>query len=170
MGLGRRAPRGRARAASTAPYSRLLTDDMPYYSLVITSPRNPAREHPRRAPQIAPALRRRPNKLDQTNSARNDRKAALDVFRRVSERARRSRATATNVMPYPPPPSFYKLYDPAREEPPPGPPPPAVGQYTAFGATHTVRAPVFLPSAPNPFSVPSAPRSTPTRPMTFAPR
>ena len=31
-------------------------------------------------------------------------------------------------------------------------------------------APVFLPSAPNPFSVPSAPRSTPTRPMTFTPR
>lgn len=74
------------------------------------------------------------------------------VFRRVSERAGKSRATATNVMPYPPPPSFYKLYDPAREEPPPGPPPPAVGQYTAFGATHTVRAGCpSLSTVPQPF-------------------
>jgi len=74
------------------------------------------------------------------------------VFRRVSERAGKSRATATNVMPYPPPPSFYKLYDPARQEPPPGPPPPAVGQYTAFGATHTVRAGCpSLSTVPQPF-------------------
>lgn len=92
-----------------------------------------------------------PAATEQTRQGTTE-KAALDVFRRVSERAGRSRAAATNVMPYPPPPSFYKLYDPAREEPPPGPPPPAVGQYTAFGATHTVE-----PGCPNLPSVCSQP-------------
>eukprot|EP00951_Prasinocladus_malaysianus_P004981 scaffold35405_cov39-Prasinocladus_malaysianus.AAC.1 len=47
---------------------------------------------------------------------------------------------------FPPPPGFYKLYDPGAESDeslplPPGPPVPIEGEYEQYGELHTVRRP-----------------------------